>query len=138
LKTQELNIKTAEFAQKLETHQEKKLTELQSAAILESEARHVIIHYCEGQGYLINGFPADMKRRYENNVIRDEEYFKDYFCDERFDHYLDSLTLKKSNVAKWNEHYTSGFEQAHFESKDIFIETIKSHGVDYGFYDVSL
>jgi len=98
----------------------------------------MIIHYCEGQGYLINGFPTDMKRRYENNEISDEEYVEDYFCDERFDHYLDRLTLKKNNVAKWNGHYTSGFGPSHFESKDIFKEIIKSCGVDCGFYDVSL
>jgi len=138
MKIQELKIKVSEHAQKYAPYQDNTLTEFKAAEILESDARHWIIQYCEGQSYLMNGLPTEMKRPYGNNEIIDEEYIEDYFCDDRYDHYLNRLTLKKTNVAELTWHYTISFWPVYFQSKDVLLDVIKIGVEDYGFYDVSL
>jgi hypothetical protein len=134
----EIKQKITALAQKHAASDENTLDDIKDAELLESDAKHLIIQYCENQGYLINGFPTEMKRRYENNEISDEEYDEDYFCEERYDLYLDMLTLDKTDVAELTWHYTSSFWPDQFESKDEYLEHIKSCVDDGGFYDVSL
>jgi hypothetical protein len=134
----EIKQKITALAQKHAASDENTLDDIKDAELLESDAKHLIIQYCENQGYLINGFPTEMKRRYENNEISDEEYDEDYFCEERYDLYLDMLTLDKTDVAELTWHYTSSFWLDQFESKDEYLEHIKSCVDDGGFYDVSL
>ena len=74
----------------------------------------------------------------ENDEISDEEYDEDYFCSERYDLYLDLLTLEKTDVAELTWHYTSSFWTDLFESKEEYLEHTKSCVEDGGFYNVSL
>lgn len=134
---EEIKQKISELAQKHAAGDENTLDEFTDAEFLESDARHLIIRYCENQGYLINGFPTEMKRRYENDEIRDEEYYEDYFCSERYDLYLDTLSLEKTDVAELTWHFTSSFWPEQFESKEEFLESIKGL-IECGYYDVSL
>lgn len=136
--TSAIQQKITALAQKHAALNENTLADFTDAELLESDARHLIISYCENQGYLINGFPTEMKRRYENDEISDEEYDEDYFCEERYDLYLDRLTLEKTDVAGLTWHYTSSFWPDQFDSKDEYLEHIKSCVEDGGFYDVTL
>jgi hypothetical protein len=130
--------KITALAEKHAALDENTLDDFTDAELLESDARHLIISYCENQGYLINGFPTEMKRRYENDEISDEEYDEDYFCEERYDLYLDMLTLEKTDVAELTWHCTHSFWPEQFESKEAYLEHIKSCVEDGGFYDVTL
>jgi hypothetical protein len=134
----EIKQKITALAQKHAASEENTLDDIKDAELLESDAKNLIIQYCENQGYLINGFPTEMKRRYKNNEISDEEYDEDYFCEERYGLYLDMLTLDKTDVAELTWHYTSSFWPDQFQSKDEYLEYIKSCVDDDGFYDVSL
>jgi hypothetical protein len=136
--TEEIKQKITALAQKHAASDENTLDDFTDAELLESDARHFIIQYCEHQGYLINGFPTEMKRRYENDEISDEEYDEDYFCEERYDLYLDMLTMEKTDVAELTWHYTSSFWPEQFDSKEAYLEHIKSCVEDGGFYDVTL
>jgi len=135
---EEIKQKITELAQKHASIDEKTFDNIKGAELFESDARHLIIRYCENQGYLINGFPTEIKRRYENDEISDEEYDEDYFCSERYDLYLDLLTLEKTDVAELTWHYTSSFWTDLFESKEEYLEHTKSCVEDGGFYNVSL
>jgi hypothetical protein len=57
--------------------------------LYEREALNSIVQYCECKGYLINGFPT------QKRLIIPEEEQEDYFTDERFQYYLDLLSLQK-------------------------------------------
>ena len=134
----EIKQKITELAQKHAASEENTLDDFKDEEFLEDDARHLIIKYCENQNYLINGFPTEMKRRYDNDEISDDEYDEDYFCSERYDLYLDTLTLEKSDVAELTWHYTSSFWPDQFDSKEDYLESIKDMVEGGGFYDVSL
>ena len=134
----EIKQKITALAQKHAASDENTLDDIKDAELLESDAKHLIIQYCENQGYLINGFPTEMKRRYENDEISDDEYDEDYFCEERYDLYLNTLTLEKPDVADLTWHYTNSFWPDQFDSKEEYLESMKDMIEGGGFYDVSL
>ena len=79
-KTILLNLTNTEIKQKISARAQKHaasnetiIDDFMDSKLLERDAKHLIIQYCENQGYLINGFPTEMKRRYENDEINDEE-----------------------------------------------------------------
>jgi hypothetical protein len=130
--------KIAVLAKKHTESDENTIDDFTDAELLEKDARDLIVQYCENQGYLINGFPTEMKRRYENDEITDEEYEEDYFCEERYALYLDMLTIEKADVAELTWHYTRSFWPEQFESKEAYLEHVKSCVEDIGFYDLRL
>jgi len=105
--------------------------EIKSAELLESEAEDLIIEYCVNRNYLINGFPTQKKEM-------PEEYDEDYFSMERYQLYLDKLTLEKDDVAELTWCYVSSFWPDQFESKDEFMENIRHQINSSNFYDVDL
>jgi hypothetical protein len=135
---EDIKQKISHLAQKHSSIPENVLSEFGNAEILESEAFHLIVDYSESQGYLINGFPTEIRNRYENDEISDEEYDEDYFCLERYELYLDTLTLQKDDVAELMWHYANSFWPDQFESKEDYIESIKIQIESGVFYDVIL
>lgn len=135
---EDIKQKISHLAQKHSSIPENDLSDFGNAEILESEAFHLIVDYSESQGYLINGFPTEIRNRYENDEISDEEYDEDYFCLERYELYLDTLTLQKDDVAELMWHYANSFWPDQFESKEDYIESIKIQIESGVFYDVSL
>lgn len=135
---EDIKQKISHLAQKHSSIPENDLSDFGNAEILESEAFHLIVDYSESQGYLINGFPTEIRNRYENDEISDEEYDEDYFCLERFELYLDTLTLQKDDVAELMWHYANSFWPDQFESKEDYIESIKIQIESGVFYDVIL
>jgi hypothetical protein len=105
--------------------------DIKSAEILESEAQELIIDYCVNKNYLINGFPTLKKELAE-------EYDEDYFSIERYQLYLDKLTLEKDDIAELTWCYISSFWPDWFDSKDEFIESIIYQINSGNFYDVDL
>lgn len=105
--------------------------EIKSAELLESEAQDLIIDYCVNKNYLINGFPTLKK-------MMPEEFDEDYFSWERYQLYLDRLTIEKSDVAALTWHYVSSFWPGWFKSKEGFIENIRHQINSSNFYDVDL
>ena len=135
---EDIKQKISHLAQKHSSIPENDLSDFGNAEILESEAFHLIVDYSESQGYLINGFPTEIRNRYENDEISDEEYDEDYFCLERYELYLDTLTLQKDDVAELMWHYANSFCPDQFESKEDYIESIKIQIESGVFYDVIL
>ena len=135
---EDIKQKISHLAQKHSSIPENDLSDFGNAEILESEAFHLIVDYSESQGYLINGFPTEIRNRYENDEISDEEYDEDYFCLERYELYLDTLTLQKDDVEELMWHYANSFWPDQFESKEDYIESIKIQIESGVFYDVIL
>jgi hypothetical protein len=135
---EDIKQKISHLAQKHSSIPENELSDFGNSEVLESEAFHLIVNYSESQGYLINGFPTEIKNRYENDEISDEEYDEDYFCLERYELYLDTLTLQKDDVAELMWHYANSFWPDQFESKEDYIESIKIQIESGVFYDVIL
>ena len=135
---EDIKQKISHLAQKHSSIPENDLSDFGNAEILESEAFHLIVDYSESQGYLINGFPTEIRNRYENDEISDEEYDEDYFCLERYELYLDTLTLQKDDVAELMWHYANSFWPDQFESKEDYIDSIKIQIESGVFYDVIL
>ncbi len=107
------------------------LDEIKVAEFLETEAEDLIIAYCVNKNYLIHGFPTEKK-------AIEEELDDDYFCRERYQLYLDYLTIQKKDVAELMWCYTSNFWPDYFESKEEYITTVE-HQIKSGvFYDVDL
>jgi hypothetical protein len=105
--------------------------EIKSAELLESQAQDLIIEYCVSRNYLINGFPTLKEQM-------GEEYDEDYFTMERYQLYLDRLSLEKDDVAELTWCYVSSFWPGWFDDKEEFIENIQ-HQIKIGnFYSVDL
>ncbi|MFZ9718987.1 MAG: hypothetical protein ACO3BD_06485 [Chitinophagaceae bacterium] len=102
------------------------------AEIIEKEAEEHIVSYCEGQGYLINGFPTEKKQ------LSEEELEEDYFSRERYQLYLDTLAIEKDDVASLMWEYVSAFWPGQFERKEEYLESIRGNLESGVFYDVSL
>ena len=64
---EDIKQKISHLAQKHSSIPENDLSDFGNAEILESEAFHLIVDYSESQGYLINGFPTEIRNRYEND-----------------------------------------------------------------------
>lgn len=119
------------LAAQFHTIEENGLDEIKEAEFLEIEVEDLITAYCVNQNYLINGFPTEKK-------AIEEGLDDDYFCRERYQLYLDHLTLQKEDVAELMWCYTSNFWPDYFESKEEYIDSIE-HQIKSGvFYDVDL
>lgn len=82
-----------------------------TAEIYESAVRSMIIDYCEGKGYEVEGFPFQKRILGET----DEYYDLDYFCFWRYVKYLDILGTIKEDVLDLLYFYSCTF------SKDLEI-----------------
>jgi hypothetical protein len=123
--------KISELASKHHSIDDGGFDEIKSAELLESEAEDLIIDYCVNRNYLINGFPTQKKEM-------PAEYDEDYFSMERYQLYLDKLTLEKEDVAELTWYYVSSFWPGWFDSKDEYIESIIHQIKSGNFYDVDL
>lgn len=96
---------------------------------IESKAEDLLIEYCKGKGFSINGFPG---------YLEDEEYEldEDVFVSEMYQCYLGHLTQIHEDVADLTWFYTSTFWPETFDSKKDYLATIKAllvEGVIYQF-----
>ena len=83
----------SELAKMHEAIDEKTISDFKDAEYIEIMAEELIIAYCEHNGYMINGFPTDKRQELS------EEEQEEYFCRDRFNLYLDSLSIEKDDVA---------------------------------------
>jgi hypothetical protein len=81
---------------------------------------------------MVEGFPHDKRKLTEE----DEEFDEDYFCQERFMLYVDTLSLQNETVANLNWHYVNSFWPGEFKDKSDFLESIKGRIESEVFYDV--
>ena len=102
---------------------------IKHAEYLEEEALDMIISYCNDQGYTVKGFPKE---------IPEDEDADDYLCSERFQLYLDYLTLEKADVAELMWHYVSHFWSDMFESREDYVDCVRHQIASGNFYDVEL
>ncbi|MCH8566841.1 MAG: hypothetical protein LAT67_01200 [Balneolales bacterium] len=126
----EIKSKISDLAQKHKAIKENGLDEIKNAEYLESEAEDLIINYCEGKGYQVEGFP------HEKRKINSEEYDEDYFCRERFMLYLDTLILSHQDVAELMWHYNSSFWPDFYDKKENYISEIRHQRENKSLYDV--
>ncbi len=106
--------------------------DLNDAELIEQEAEQLIVSYCEQKGYLINGFPTEKKQ------LPEEELEEDYFCKERYQLYLDTLSTQQNDVAELMWCYVSNFWADQYDSKEEYLQNLKDN-LDSGvFYDVNL
>ncbi len=108
------------------------LDDFKDAELIEKEVEQLIVKYCEAKGYLVNGFPTEKKQ------LPEEELEEDYFCQERYQLYLDTLATQHEDVADLMWCYVSSFWEDQCESKEVYIQSLKD-GLDSGvFYDVTI
>jgi hypothetical protein len=100
--------------------------------LIESEAEELIIDYCEDKGFLVNGFPTEKRQ------IPEEELDEDYFCRERYQLYLDTLTTQDEDVAELMWFYVNSFWENQFDSKEEYLQSIKDNLNDGGFYNITM
>ncbi len=123
-----------EISELTKTHKaidEKAISDFKNAEYIELMAEELIIAYCEHNGYMINGFPTDKRKLFEE----DEE--DEYFCRERFQLYLDSLAIEKDDVAEVWWFYHKSFWPECVETKEKFLEQIREQ-LESGFHDTEL
>jgi hypothetical protein len=108
------------------------LDDFKDAELIEKEAEQLIVKYCEAKGYLVNGFPTEKKQ------LPEEELEEDYFCQERYQLYLDTLASQHEDVAELMWCYVSSFWEDQCESKEEYLQNLKD-GLDSGvFYNVTI
>lgn len=108
------------------------LDDFKDAELIEKEAEQLIVKYCEAKGYLVNGFPTEKRQ------LPEEELEEDYFCQERYLLYLNTLATQHEDVAELMWCYVSTFWEDQCESKEEYIQNLKD-GLDSGvFYDVTI
>jgi len=111
---------------------EQSIDGFKDAEMLEKKVEDLLTDYCVQHNYLVNGFPTEKK------CSPLEELDEDYFCRERYQLYLDHLVTQNTDVADLMWHYVNSFWPNQFESKSIYIETIKEQ-IDSGvFYDLEI
>ena len=125
-----IKIKIIQLAQNHHATDEKGIDELKDSELLEIDAENLIIAYCEEKKYLIKGFPTEKKK------IKDQ-LDEDYFCRERYQYYLDCLTIEKKDVVELMWCYVSSFWPDYFESKEEYILTIDEQLNSGVFYEVT-
>ena len=108
------------------------LEDLEDAEWLESEAQGLIADYCEQNGFQVEGFPHEKRKL----SLQDNDYGDEYFCLERFQLYIDTLTLENETVASLNWHFVHSFWPEEFKDKADFLESIKARIASGVFYDV--
>lgn len=108
------------------------LEDLEDAEWLESEAQGLIVNYCEQNGFQVEGFPHEKRKL----SLQDDDYDDEYFCRERYQLYIDTLSLQIDIVADLNWHYVHSFWLKEFKDKADFLESIKARIVSGVFYDV--
>ena len=112
--------------------QEIGIDDFKEAELLEIEAEDLIISYCEQKGYQINGFPMDKR------LISEDDLEEDYFSRERFQLYLDMLTMEKVDVAELTWNYVCSFWPTQYADKQEYKLTVKEQ-IECGvFYEVEL
>lgn len=125
-----IKIKFIQLAQNHHATDEKGIDELKDSELLELDAENLIIAYCEEKKYLIKGFPTEKKK------IKDQ-LDEDYFCRERYQYYLDCLTIEKKDVAELMWCYVSSFWPDSFDSKQEYILTIDEQLNSGVFYEIN-
>jgi len=106
------------------------LEDFTESELIEQEAEHLIVDYCVHKGYLVNGFPSEKK------LLPIEELEEDYFCRERYQLYLDTLSTMYDDVAELTWHYVSCFWKEQYDNKVEYVQSLKDTlGL---FYDVKL
>lgn len=108
------------------------IDDLEETSWLEKEALMFIAEFCEKSGMNVNGFPHDKRVLAKT----DDYYDDDYFCLERFQLYVDTISLENSMVADLNWHYVNSFWPGEFEDKSDFLVSIKGRIESGVFYDV--
>lgn len=108
------------------------LDDFKDAELIEKEAEQLIVKYCEAKGYLLNGFPTEKRQ------LPEEELEEDYFCQERYQLYLNTLATQHEDVAELMWCYVSTFWEDQCESIEEYLQNLKD-GLDSGvFYDVTI
>lgn len=108
------------------------LDDFKDAELIEQEAEQIIVAYCEAKEYLINGFPTEKRQ------LPEDELEEDYFCQERYQLYLDTLATQHEDVAELMWCYVSSFWNDQYKSKEEYLQSLIDN-LDSGvFYDVTI
>lgn len=124
--------KIHELGSKHASIQEIGIDDFKDAELLEIEVENIIVSYCEGKGYQINGFPMNKR------MLSEYELEEDYFSRERFQLYLDMLVLEKDDVAELMWCYVCAFWPSQYTDKQEYLTTIKGQIACGVFYEVQL
>ena len=119
-----------EVLAKLHHQADEELLGFEIIYLYEREALNNIVQYCECKGYLINGFPT------QKRLIIPEEEQEDYFNDERFQYYLDLLSLQNEEVAELNYTYQKSFWPYSIGTLGEFMASIQFQINSSNFYEV--
>jgi hypothetical protein len=129
MEIQEIKEAITELAQKYQLSDEGAIG-FEMVYLYEQEAEDLIIGYCEQKRYLIEGFPTDKRKTIPL------EFQDDYFCKERFQFYLDKLSLQKHEIAVLTYHYQKSFWPDSIGTFDEFMTSIHFQINSANFYEV--
>ncbi|HOD55375.1 MAG TPA: hypothetical protein PKJ08_12680 [Candidatus Cloacimonadota bacterium] len=133
----DIKLKITELASEHHSLDIPTVDEIQFAEMIEEEVTGLIVSYCEYNGYMINSFPAEKRALFEKQELVDGEEEETYFCQERFQLYLDYLVLEKDDVSELLWFYNKSFWPDSFETKESFLELIKQQ-IQCGYYEINL
>ena len=102
-----------------------------TAEIYESAVRSLIIDYCEGKEYMVEGFPFQKRILGET----DDYYDEDYFCFWRYVKYLDVLATTKEDVFELLYFYSCTFSKDWEITKQEYRKTILEY-IRVNIYDI--
>lgn len=130
----EIKLKITQLSKQ---HDSPTADEIWVAELIEEEAEGLIVTYCEHHKYTINGFPTEKRKLFENQETIEGVDEDEYFCQERFQLYLNHLTLEKDDVAELCWHYTNSFWPNCYNTKEEFLDGTREI-LENGHYDIVL
>ena len=103
----------------------------------------IIKKFCDDKNISFTGYTSlnddegnDILKDYMQVLAKPEEEQEDYFNDERFQYYLDLLSLQKEEVAELNYTYQKSFWTDSIGTFDEFITSIQFQINSSNFYEV--
>lgn len=107
------------------------IADFTTAEIYENAVLSMIIDYCEGKGYEVEGFPFQKRILGET----DEYYDEDYFCFWRYVKYLDILATINDDVLDLLYFYSCSFSKDLEISKEDYRKDLLEY-IRMNIYDV--
>lgn len=101
--------------------EEKYISDLADAELIEDDITNLIIEYCEKKGYQAEGFPHEKRKTIDEA--------DDYFCPGRFQLYINTLATTHDDVAElvWLYHNTFWPNDELWPNKDALVKFIREN-----------
>ena len=125
---EEIKQQIKDLADQHHATEEETLDDFKDIDWLEYQATRLIVSYAESRGYLVEGFPT------EKRLLPEEALDDDYFCSERYQHYLDRLALDHPDIADLLWYSVQHFWPEQYRSKEQYMDATQGF-LESGIYE---